>query len=253
MESWPEGKVFEGWVLTTTRDGSPSLSRASLHADERHELMHHRGGAWSESCYIYQPPIRWAFATQDQPSILSLGLGLGYLEVLTAIEALRTGKNFTLTSFESAPELRSHFLSFVQGQSVAPWESVYSEIFARAEVDGRELKTVLLEAYRDGRWQLREGLSQESDLETHKYHAFLWDAFSTKTSPELWSEEFMAQVFARHSHHKSWVSTYACNGALKRALAAAGFEVHVRPGFEGKRQCTWGLKCVSLSEESLYL
>lgn len=236
--SLQDGKVYGRWQLVLTGDGSPSFCLAS---GERNELMHHRGGAFAETQYIYGIPVQKSFAELDRPQILSLGLGLGYNEILVACESLRTGKSFLLQSFELDEQLLEQFLGFVQDpHQLQEVHEVFHEICRLYQVSSHEISSTLLRAKQEGRWVLERALLEPGQI--HKgANLFLWDAFSQKTSPQLWEPTFLQLAFQRAAP-EAWVSTFACNAALKGALRSENFQTVLRPGYQGKRECTWGLK-----------
>lgn len=212
--------------------------------------MHHRGGAYSETQYIYGPAVRGAFQSLREPKILSVGLGAGYNEILTACEALRSnkGRDFYLQSFESDDFLREEFLRFIQGQD-SLMEEVYRDICQRFEISVGEVQNVLAEAHQDQRWRL-QGALMTPDQIRELTHVYLWDAFSQKTSPALWTEEFLIRCLEQKNPEGCWLGTYACNAALKSALKKQNLAVVIRPGFQGKRECTWGLSGIFSSFET---
>ncbi|SMO95251.1 tRNA (5-methylaminomethyl-2-thiouridine)(34)-methyltransferase MnmD [Paracoccus laeviglucosivorans] len=69
--------------------------------------------------------------------------------------------------------------------------------------------------------------------------AWFLDGFSPAKNPELWGEELMAQV-ARHTARGGTFATYTAAGHVRRALAAAGFDVSRAQGFAGKRHMSVG-------------
>ncbi len=69
--------------------------------------------------------------------------------------------------------------------------------------------------------------------------AWFLDGFSPARNPELWGEALMAEV-ARHTAPGGTFATYTAAGHVRRALAAAGFEVARAPGFAGKRHMSRG-------------
>lgn len=259
--SLQDGKLYGRWRLVLTQDGSPSFCLAQSQSvptqsdhfsPDKAELMHHRGGAFGETMYIYQPPVEGAFQKYEKPHILSLGLGLGYNEFLTAAQAIKAQKqdHFLLTSFESEDDLSEGFFNFIQNPATTSHSesgAIYQNILSRFSGEGSEqssvnpkaIKDCLMRAWQQGRWVLKKALRSPEDL-PHGIHVFLWDAFSQKTSPDLWQQSFLENSLDRADPKGAWLSTYACNGALKRALKAKQFSVEVRPGFQGKRECTWG-------------
>ena len=92
-----------GFEVEITGDGSPTLRLMPG------ECMHHSGGAAEETELIYGRVIRKSFEVIPKPHFLSVGLGLGYVEMTIAREALlKQNFNFTLESFELVPELRDY-------------------------------------------------------------------------------------------------------------------------------------------------
>ena len=69
--------------------------------------------------------------------------------------------------------------------------------------------------------------------------AWFLDGFSPAKNPEMWGEGLMAQVGA-HTAAGGSFATYTAAGHVRRALAAAGFDVTRRPGFGHKRHMSVG-------------
>ncbi|MFE3838943.1 tRNA (5-methylaminomethyl-2-thiouridine)(34)-methyltransferase MnmD [Pseudogemmobacter sonorensis] len=69
--------------------------------------------------------------------------------------------------------------------------------------------------------------------------AWFLDGFSPAKNPEMWGEDLMESV-ARHTAPGGSFATYTAAGHVRRALAAAGFEVARLPGFAGKRHMSAG-------------
>ncbi len=64
--------------------------------------------------------------------------------------------------------------------------------------------------------------------------AFYLDGFAPARNPSMWSVELMKQL-ARRARPGAGVASYSVAGAVRRALAQAGFETDEAPGFGGKR------------------
>lgn len=249
MKSWKD----IGFEIETTGDGSPSL-RLLQSVDltkERGESMHHSGGACSETLLIYGEPIGRIFEKIPKPHFLVVGLGLGYIEMVIAREALIRGKSFAdvglITSYESVPELREFFFQWLHGQKatlspmvVATYESVLNYVLGGTSVAPDQAKNFLKEHFKSPQ-DISGALSSDVHL-VSKYHCILYDAFSSKTSPHLWEEDFLSHLLKMGTAPQSLLSTYACKGSLKRALRSQGFEVVLREGFQGKRNSTLGLR-----------
>jgi tRNA 5-methylaminomethyl-2-thiouridine biosynthesis bifunctional protein len=65
--------------------------------------------------------------------------------------------------------------------------------------------------------------------------AWFLDGFSPALNPAMWREEILAAVAAR-SAPGARAATFTVAGAVRRGLAAAGFQVDTRPGFGRKKE-----------------
>ena len=230
--SWAE----LGFTCESTADQSPTLRLLS--SAEWPESMHHSGGAWTESDLIYGSVLREAFDQLEKPRILSVGLGLGYNEILVAREARRTGKSFHLVSFEIVQGLTDSFKSFVfQKKLSSELLSTYQQILSFIEESERKnLLLELAQSAREERWLCPGEFIPATFPEP--VNLILYDAFSSKTNPTLWEEDFLTSMIQTISESDALFATYACTGALKRALKKNSFLVEVREGFQGKRNST---------------
>lgn len=230
-----------GYEIMTTEDQSPTLHWVN---SETKEHMHHRGGAYSETQLIYGNPLRDNLDHGGR-SAISVGLGLGYNEILCAVECLQrkiSPSQFRLLSFESEAILRDRFLAWIQGrEQFEIYETVLGFYLKDTSLTSEQVKSWLHQAHQSGFWKSREALGADVQL-TEKFHVIFYDAFSAKTSPHLWDESFLTKFFAQACHKVATVTTYACLGNLKRALKANGFEIIVREGFKSKRNSTLGIR-----------
>ena len=214
-----------------TGDGSPTLSLGPTW-----EHMHALEGAFAETQYIYQPTIEKSFKAVKNPVFLSLGLGLAYNELLIAFESLKHDQTPELiASYESVIPLRENFSDWLENKPVA-LTPVYDEITnlysEKYGINSATVKSLLLQLLKNGKLKLLKAVETEIPVPSH---AILFDAFSSKTSPELWDENFLNHFFEKSSALPCFVSTYACNGKLKRALRANSFTLAIQPGFGRKR------------------
>lgn len=69
--------------------------------------------------------------------------------------------------------------------------------------------------------------------------AWFLDGFSPARNPQLW-EPALLHAIGMHSRAGATVATYSCAGAVRRALAAAGFDVRKTRGFGSKREMLTG-------------
>lgn len=220
------------YQIVVSGDGSPTLSLGPTW-----EHMHALEGAFTETQYIYQPTIAKAFEAVAHPVFLSLGLGIAYNEILIAFEAIhRKQMPELIASYESIAGLRHAFTEWLQ-ERPSVLASVYDQILElyaqRYAGEKKEAKALLRELYQNGKLQVLGAVEKEIPPVSH---SILFDAFSNKTSPELWDETFLGDFFARSSAQPCFVSTYACNGSLKRALKKNAFVLTILKGFGKKRQ-----------------
>lgn len=246
MKSWAD----IGFEIEITGDQSPSLRLLqSVDPNKSHgESMHHSGGAATETFLIYGKPIAEVMAKIQNPHFLVVGLGLGYIELVIAKEALLQEKKVGLiTSYESIPELREFFFKWLKDDTarlkseVAEiYDTVAAKVLSGSAISLQDLKSFLLNHFKSEN-DIQSALQSDSKP-LSKYHCILYDAFSSKTTPHLWDEEFLKGFFLNGSAEQSLLSTYACKGSLKRALTHAGYEIVVREGFKSKRNSTLGRK-----------
>lgn len=224
------------YEIVITNDQSPSLR--SL-ATPNLESMHHSGGAYSETQLIYGEPLR-AGLKEGMSAVLSLGLGLGYNEILTACEFIYNNIDGKLLTFESEKILIDLFLSSILGQeneATVLYDTIFEFFVKHYKIPILDIKNYLKNMHQSGQWIIQGALTQTSE-KPFSCDIILFDAFSSKSNPELWSEDFLVQFLSQFAKEKCIFSTYACTGNLKRALAKSGFSLKDRVGFQGKRSST---------------
>lgn len=243
------------WI--PTKDNSLTL-KSTLDADS--EWMHSLHGAYSESQYIYGEALRLALQDWDTSkplNILSMGLGLGYLEWIALFECAKIHQKVTIHSFEYDAGLQDLFrsnsqlgLNFVKNDFLA----CGAEHEARFKISAMDFKQGYFDFFlKDyGSENILDGLSnvdcvvhhgpfEEKSLETlsQKFQVIFYDAFSSSTQSELWSEKFLTQMLTEISDPNHCIfTTYAKVGALNRALKSANFEPQFKKGFAFKREST---------------
>lgn len=247
------------FTFEITDDGSPTLRIGNV--EPLSEAMHSLRGAFSETVYIYGTAISRAFglkrcrSPKEAPRILSMGLGMGYVEILSAALALQTAwktkddnlvQGFGGESFEILPELRERFRAWVFDEELpADFKQAYDYILDRsAQETGQEgsaIKSLLRSAIESGRWIVREELTADTKF-TERFGCVCFDAFSSKSTPDLWTEEFLMKFLEKTAAPDCVLSTYACTGSLKRSLKASGFDLQIREGFHSKRDSTFAVR-----------
>jgi tRNA U34 5-methylaminomethyl-2-thiouridine-forming methyltransferase MnmC len=258
----------ELYNLEYTEDGSPTLRVG------QGESMHHSGGAASESKYIYETALDFFYSKNRLPfdwntflefkknkkledflvrysidpevshsiQVLSMGFGLGYNELIFAAWALQNKvdvEKLSLDSFELDTNLYLAFNEWLNLQDTAK-ETVYDQVLISLypeKVFHAMIKELLKTMLLNKTWRQNMAMTTDS-LSVEKYSVILYDAFSSKTNPELWSFEFLDKILKKHTQSHCVFSTYACKGELKRVLEANSFEFIKRQGFKGKRDAS---------------
>ncbi|MCB0389661.1 MAG: hypothetical protein KDD58_00150 [Bdellovibrionales bacterium] len=223
--------------IIKTADGSPSLEWATTG-----EAMHNRMGAFAESVALYGEAIENAVKTFNQLKLLSIGLGLGYNELITASVCLKFNlKSFYIESFETDEILRMNFLNWLDGQEPS-LKTCYDQILNLCAnyflLNSSDIKNNLVKAYSNHQFNLRKQLNKDTVF-TNKFNCILYDPFSAKTNPECWDEDFLNNFLEKVCESNCIFSTYAAKGTLKRSLKGQGFVVKNPPGFGGKRNSTY--------------
>lgn len=236
-----------GFDFELTEDGSPTLHKHG----ENGEKMHHSGGAAAETRYIYKTVIEKALTVQSQLRVSVVGLGLGYIEISWAQVLLKLGqKPGGLVSYEIDGGLVKSFQEWLSAEGAVD-ASVYTSISKHLEPEApvAGIRELLKENFTlfPVRGDIRKDLHTDNS-----FQIVCFDAFSRKASEELWTEEFLNQFLKVSCHQDCVFTTYACTGALKKALRENDFTVMRRPGFGGKRDSTVALRGTFKTSESLF-
>lgn len=116
----------------------------------------------------------------------------------------------------------------LSGTLRAHWPSLTPGFHRLHLEDGAVVLTLL---FGDATTQLRQ-------LDCHA-DAFFLDGFSPARNPEIWTEDLFRQ-FARLAEPGATLATWSVSGAVRQALAGAGFECRKTPGFGLKREMLQG-------------
>lgn len=250
------------------------------------ERMHSKAGALAESLAIYSPAIEWVFqnargsssAPVPPVSFLSVGLGLGYNEILIAAHALKHNRtdDFVLESRELDANLIGYFKAWLTKDvphsclPPDPFLQAYCDICSKVAAifncSSQALYDSLALALRQGRLRLEGALTPDSQF-VSQHQAILFDAFSQDTSPDVWHEACLGHLLEsgaakpaaaggqtmaaerpetyqglQHRLPACIFVSYAARSHLKRCLAQHGFTTVKKQGFAGKRESTWAVR-----------
>ncbi len=217
--------------LTWTPDGQP---RSRLYGDvyfSAEDGLAETRAVFLEGCGL---PEAWQGRSAFCVGELGFGTGLNILALLDLWRRTSaTGAHLHIFSIEAHPITAAE-----AGRALAHWPELrdLADLLAARwpgqargfhRIDFPEARATLDLAVMD----------VESALAAWSGSADAWflDGFSPALNPDMWREEIMALVAAR-SAPGARAATFTVAGAVRRGLAAAGFEVEKQPGFGRKRQ-----------------
>jgi hypothetical protein len=228
------------FTIRCTQDYSPTLACAKTG-----EWMHSRGGALAETLHVYAGAAETAIA-EGASRFVSVGLGAGYVDfVLLALLLAKPSlhKFVRLRSFEACSELRYEFIQSLEVRAIDEGSSrlfhtVAKTVAAHFEIDDLALMDFAQSLFANGAWRIESSLQSETQW-PERADCIFFDVFSKQTSPELWDPAFLEHWLQASAGDPCTFTSYASNKTLRNALVKAGFVVETRPGFGGKRECTF--------------
>ena len=221
--------------LTLAADGTPF---SSIYDD----VYHSAAGAQAQAKHVFLAgnglPDRWAGHAQFVIVETGFGLGLNFLA--------------TWLAWRNDPQRcrALHFVSLekhpLAAADLALAHAAWPELVVLAEALRQHWPALEAGAHHlefdGGRVRLTLHFGDAVDTLPElgvRADAFYLDGFSPAKNPELWSSA-LCRSLARLAVHGATLATWSVAGDVRRALAAAGFEVAKRPGFAGKRQMLVG-------------
>lgn len=213
-----------------TEDGSHTIYLPEI--DEHYHSVH---GAIQESVHVYieQGLLQ---TTKKELSILEIGFGTGLNAYLTYGYARTMNRSVNYFSLEKYPLTKAEYKQLNYPDTIFP---DFSFVF---------------EQMHSTDWNSAFEVSPEFTLQ--KVHADLlsfqfnsapqfdlvyYDAFAPGKQPEMWTDEILHKVAATVKKDGILV-TYCAKGTVRRAFAAAGFQMERIPGPIGKKEILRGKK-----------
>lgn len=231
-----------------TKDNSISVSIKSENYST--ELMHSVDGAFSETLYLYEDVVKYVFNHVENDKnchFLSLGLGMGYVEMLVCAYAIKNfpNKNFTIFSFEKEKELKDFFIKFVFDENIPQiFKDTYVDIMQifcnYYGLKTEELKLQLKNKIENKQIILYDEYNLQTNLNS-SINGLFFDAFSFNTSPELWADELLEKILSSCENCAAF-ATYASRTHLKKLLLAHGFKLEKKQGYGGKKESTFACR-----------
>lgn len=216
--------------IITTSDGS-----SSIEIEEWGETYHSVHGAVQEAKHVY---IKNGLEkiSQSKIKILEMGFGTGLNAFLTVLEAKKTQKEIEYHSVEGFPltieEVKG--LNYVALAENEEEKQIFNQLHSSAWNEPQSLTRQFV---------LHKILStfENVDLQENYFDLIYFDVFGYPYQPDLWSVDVFDKMY-KTLKEGGILTTYACRGAIKRAMKSAGFTVEVCPGPPGKREMTIAYK-----------
>lgn len=251
--------------LLKTGDGSYSLRYQSLQSNIPFwtEPMHSSQGAWSETLFVYSPALHDSLhnvSATEVWNVTSIGLGLGYNELLCAALALNNKRpvdKVKLHSYESEAALKRAFrLYFSQAgdasksdlpeEMVCAYQHTLDLVCETHSLPESAFRPYVRELLESRALEMHSAVSweqlQKQQPAREPSHCLLFDAFSPESSPELWTESTLHALIGAYCGPACVFASYASRTSLKRALKAHGFKLLKSRGYAGKRERTFATR-----------
>ena len=227
---------METRTLIETNDGSHSLALSGTTA-----TYHSHHGALSESMHVFiEKGLKIAPAENGHLNILEVGMGTGLNVLLTYLYLPETLK------------LNYHALELYPVDAGIIEQINYPEVLQNyAQFDPERTKEIFqkIHQWQDGKpFPLDDHFNltvwQKSIIDwmpREQLQLVYYDAFAPSHQPEMWSTEIFSKIYDSITPGGILV-TFCAQGAFKRNLKAAGFDVESIDGPPGKREMTRGVK-----------
>ncbi len=208
-----------------TTDGS-----VTFYSDEFGECYHSQIGAISEAFAVYVEPCQIEeLASQGKLRILDIGFGLGYNSAAAIYQVQGTDSACKLEII--GIENDSKVLGIISSLSLSPrLEESYEIVKQAAKLRSYSKGNISLRIILDDARKVIQDIGGEFDC------VFL-DPFSPPKNPELWTVDFLTQVY-RKMKKEAVLSTYSAASAVRSGLLSAGFRIGRGPATSLKREGT---------------
>jgi tRNA U34 5-methylaminomethyl-2-thiouridine-forming methyltransferase MnmC len=218
--------------LIETSDGSHTLKLKGI--DEQY---HSTKGALQESRHVFLNAGFMAMDSSITPvRILEVGFGTGLNALITARNAIINKKQVFYEAMEPypvAPEviLRLNYYNFFE-------ERWMEDIF-------KDIHTTYTESFKNIHdhffMRVKREKIQSAILPANHFNLVYFDAFGPDTQPEMWTQDVF-ELISNSMMTGAVLVTYCSKGSVRRAMQAAGLEVHKIPGPPGKREISRAYK-----------
>ena len=208
------------YKLIDTKDGSKSLFFPELN-----ETYHSKFGAKTESEHVFLQS-GYRYLSQNDLSILEIGLGTGLNVFLTYLHHLNDKKRIYYEALEKYP--------------------LSMEITAALNYAETQEEKEIFDKIHHLEWNLPKQIGEgfvlhknEVDLLAYqtdkKFDLIYFDAFAPDKQPDMWTEQIFSKLYDMMNKQGVLV-TYSAKGSVRRTMQSVGFEVERIQGPPGKRE-----------------
>lgn len=185
---------------------------------------------------------RWHSLKQPLFRIIETGFGTGLNFLCSVQQWLKHAPADAVLEFISVEKYPLQSADLQQALQQWPQLNDYSSVLLQ------HYDQLIAEGYCslvNGRIQLKlrlgDALQKLAELDTATpADAWFLDGFAPSKNPEMWQDTLFTQM-ARLSKSGTSFATFTSAGAVRRGLAAAGFQVNKQPGFGKKREMLTGV------------
>jgi tRNA U34 5-methylaminomethyl-2-thiouridine-forming methyltransferase MnmC len=218
-------------AIILTDDGSHSV------LSETYGVTYHSThGAVTESAHVFiAAGLQHKALVQRKINILETGFGTGLNAFMSWLEAERANLEVQYTGLEimpvSAEESAQMNYAGLLGvpERAADFQALHQCEWGEAH------------AFSESFHFRKEQISIETFEADHEFDVIYFDAFAPQAQPELWTADVFGRMY-RALRPGGVLVTYCAQGAFKRTLKQAGFQVERLPGPPGKREMTRATK-----------
>ena len=218
------------YKVIQTNDGSKTIYLPGM--DEQY---HSRNGAITESEHVFLKN-GYLYHQSTSTTVFEVGFGTGLNCLLTALKAEKLKRSTTYYSIEKYPlenEITDQLNYGLHISSKA--HELYEKIhFCKWN------ETVSLSEYFE-LIKLKADLLTDNLRIAKKCNVIYFDAFAPDKQPEMWNPDVYKKIYSLTAVNGIFV-TYSAKGAVRRQLAACGFDMERLPGPPGKFQMLRGIK-----------
>ncbi len=204
-----------------TKDGSETF-----YNEKYQEHYHSTAGALQEAFEKYVRPSRLF----DGCAVLDICFGIGYNSLAAVHFAIENNLNISIVALENDFNILKLIKTINMDKKYSKAFEIIKNVAEKLEYEDKKIKIKLVMG------DARETIKKLN----HKFDFVFLDPFSTKKCPELWTEEFMKDIY--NVMNKGLLTTYSCAKTVRDNLRKVGFDVKNGPCVGRKAPSTLAYK-----------